>query len=367
MSIVLAVFASAVAAAAPQDQAPQPPVAAVHAELAATALFVLRDDAIWTCDGNGRNARQWSPVGRPIATPLELAPDGRCFALAQGGLGLLDERGDVRTLDAFDGWASRPIWSADGRALAFGTTEQTVGEGAVWLCTDTGAPKGLLRLPAEHGYAGEPAFAPDGTLLAFAAEVSHEVEQSHDVVFVRHKSRVEVFDRATGKRTVACEQAGEIFAVAWSPDGRHLAFELDGTVLVVPMAGPTPGPARRLLTRVRNGGPFAWSPDGGAVLAARSGVSAGPGAHPVDAILLAPLHGEPRELALPTTIYDCAFAPGGAWLAVTDGECRLLRVDVATGAQQVLLTGCEHWSPVWWRPAPTARAPDDSASDDSGK
>jgi TolB protein len=108
---------------------------------------------------------------------------------------------------------------------------------------DPSSPKGLF-------FATEPAWSPDGSLIAFVSKrdgVSHVYVMDADGSGVR---------RLTDARA---EDGGP----TWSPDGRRIAFAREGALFVVASAG---GPARRLGRAFagRVDGP-AWSPDGNSI------------------------------------------------------------------------------------------------------
>lgn len=343
------VLASALSA---QDIPTAPPPVAHVAALDAVLVFFLRDDALWTCDGNGAQLRRWSPEGLSVPTPIALSPDGSRVALLRRRLTLLDAAGHTTDLGPFQGHAIDVAWSPDGGALAWSSSYRTVGMGAVWLVADVAAGAEPAPLSEAGAYDDHPAWSPDGRWLALAASRSHEVQQHADMIWVERKSRVELVDRATGKRTVACEREGEIDAIAWSPDGRWLAFEVDGELLVVPMAGGTPGPHRVLPAKPRRGGTLVWNPDSSWLLTDRNVVRGKVGSDArksEDALLLVSLGGEVRELPLGDDAYGAAFTPDGAWILVGCGDRTLRRVEVATGAITTLCDGVDYWTPVLCR------------------
>jgi serine/threonine-protein kinase len=207
---------------------------------------------------------------------LALSPDGRRLAmgvgLATGTLGIwikqLD-RGPFTRL-TFGGQDRRPVWSPDGRAVAFvrdslnsstiferradGTTpdrllarldrqvqEATWSPDGRWLLlrTDNGGPGAgdivgvrtsgdstPVPLVASSFTELHPAVSPDGRWLAYTS-----IESGANEVYVRP------FPATTGGRWQVSNGGG--LEPRWSPDGREL-FYLDGVRLVAAQIRPTP-------------------------------------------------------------------------------------------------------------------------------
>ncbi len=315
--------------------------------LATTKIFWLQDSAIWTCDGNGEHARRWSPVGVQMPAALSLSPDGRSFAIASAHLLLLREEGNFVDLGAITPWGSHPAWSTDGKSIALGSYAKAAGEGGIWMVDDVAARSEVRPFTPPNVFEDNPEFSPDGHWLALVATLSMEIKQQADVILVERKSRVEIVDRATGKHTVACERMGAIDDLAWSPDGRDLAFEMDGELFVVAMAGGVAGPVRTLAKNVRRGGPMVWSPDSKILLVDRGVGTKGDGRE--DALVLVPMHGDATQIRLHRSVVDAAFGPSGEWIVAACGDCGLCRVHVPTQRVESLRDGSDYRSPVWWR------------------
>jgi TolB protein len=105
---------------------------------------------------------------------------------------------------------------------------------------DPSTPGGLL-------FAVEPAWSPDGRLIAFASRrdgVSHIYVMRADGTNVRQVTKGKLEDDGP----------------AWAPDGRRIVFSRERALYVVPSAG---GPARRLRRGdAGDAGNPTWSPDG---------------------------------------------------------------------------------------------------------
>jgi hypothetical protein len=150
------------------------------------------------------------------------------------------------------------------RAGVAGLLALTLAGGVAVLRRDT--PRELQigrtsRITAEPGLEVHPALSPDGRFVAFASGPSGRLR-----IYVRHRA---------GGRTIAVTNGslGDERWPRWSPDGTRLSFEAGRAIFVVPPLG---GPAKLLVAPPRPGalvnaegslgdaGPsyLAWSPDG---------------------------------------------------------------------------------------------------------
>ena len=167
---------------------------------------------------------------RPVAPNLVAAAIAAALLILGGG-----SRAAVGGCSANLALQDRfPVWSPDGRSIAF--SRQEVG------CAPP--PETLVVLDVAREREHEPArsvnrfsWSPDGRRIA-----------------VGRGFRVEIIDVSSGERT----DLGEGDRPAWSPDGRLIAFARRGDVSVVPAGG---GDARPLALGTRFVDEIAWSPD----------------------------------------------------------------------------------------------------------
>ena len=141
-------------------------------------------------------------------------------------------------------WISGPVWSPDGRTIAFENLRD--GNGEIYVVNADGSGQRRLTRNPAHDFA--PAWSPDGRRIAFVRDRGRGST---------HRPEVYVMN-ADGSRQLRLVRRGR--QPLWSPDGRRLAFtrgQGGGSVYVV----NADGSEERNVTRgsVRD---FAWSPDG---------------------------------------------------------------------------------------------------------
>jgi TolB protein len=230
----------------------------VTQETVATANFEIY---VMNADGTGQRNLTRDPGrdGAPV-----WSPDGRKIAFVRGDLFV----GDLYVMNA-DGSGQRKLaddageiaWSPDGRRLAF-----VLRDNEIYVMNADGS--GQRRLTRTPAYEEHPAWSPDGRTIAFLRYV-HPGGSSVGALYVMNAD-------GSGQHRLAL--LGHSFpAPAWSPDGRRIAFT----------RGVHPNPkTSRYYTRqevyVMNAdgtgqrrlaygtGPF-WSPDGRKIAFVRSG------------------------------------------------------------------------------------------------
>ena len=166
-----------------------------------------------------------------------------------------------------------PVWSPDGRSIAFvrhrfAENDEHDDDARVWIVRQDGSgARPVSTTPSSSRYESDPVWSPDGREIAFVQFKSGRRRAVTSIVAVN-------FADGT-RRTVHTEVSGEDGPVpffespAWSLDGAAILFGRstygDGdedpqpALHVVPAAG---GEARRLIGDALHG---AWSPDGGRI------------------------------------------------------------------------------------------------------
>jgi len=148
-----------------------------------------------------------------VYTPV-WSPDGRRIAFVQtDGMGNTDimllevETGRVRRLTSLNDINSEMCWNPAGNQIAF--TSGRDGAPQIYLMEDDGA--NVRKLDMGGSYNGSPAWSPDGSMIAFVSRF----EDNFDL-FVYKFGEPYPYQITTGFSN--CENP------AWSPDSRHLVF-----------------------------------------------------------------------------------------------------------------------------------------------
>ena len=182
----------------------------------------------------------WSADGSRLAFIRRSGNDYRLYVVSRDGSGLR-EIAHTPSTGLFQ-FLATPAWSPDGRTIAFARHE--FGQTSMLFVVDArGGNERLLAPGAES-----PTWDPHGSRIAFVR--TNEIR----VLDLRH---------GTEKALVLPARAF-VGRVAWSPDGKRLAYEDRGEIYTVNVDGS----GRRRLTRdgVWEGEP-AWAPDGRIVFA----------------------------------------------------------------------------------------------------
>ncbi len=172
-----------------------------------------------------------------------------------------DGTGRRRLTDA-PGSSTTPVWSHDGRTIAF---VRRSGEGSqVYVMNaDGGSPRALTAGP---GRVAGPAWSPDGRQIAFTA-MRDGVSQ---IAMMRNDG--------SGRRNLAPSTRDQV-APAWSPDGQLIAFlsKASGGYFELYVIGADGRNRRRVPTPVPSLQPditeFVWLPDGRLAYTNRSGLA----------------------------------------------------------------------------------------------
>ncbi|HEY8646944.1 MAG TPA: hypothetical protein VIL77_13825 [Gaiellaceae bacterium] len=181
-------------------------------------------------DGRGVRALPRVPID------VSVSPDGRVFVYSSDPSWLQRANGSRTPIPGF---AAEVAWTPDGSEVAYGAGYG----GVIRIRTRNGA-----RLGQMYGdLFAPPSFSPDRRSLLFVNDAEH--------------TELDAVDADGGNlRHIAGSPAADASGGASSPDGAHIAFSLDGDLLV---ADPAGGHRRELAKKVdRSLEEPAWSPDG---------------------------------------------------------------------------------------------------------
>jgi serine/threonine-protein kinase len=186
----------------------------------------------------------------------ELSPDGQRLAVdvterSGSDIWVYDWRRDTMTRLSFTGTAVSPIWSPDGRYIAWGT----VSEGMFVARSDgAGQPQPLTQ---RKGFQSPWSFTPDGRQLAFMANDSKSGWDLWTVPIESDGAGLRAGTPVVFLQTPANERSPTL-----SPDGRWLAYSSDesGTYQIYVRAFPDKGGKWQISN---SGGIYPmWSRDG---------------------------------------------------------------------------------------------------------
>ena len=220
-------------------------------------------DEVFVMDADGSAVRQLTPeeIGLSSGAPT-WSPDGNEIAYVRGEsvASVVPSRyGQLYVVNAYGGEARRmtdgpdtaPDWSPDGRSIAFTRGENLsnsmANDDLYALDLETGATRQLTRTPPGI-FEVAAAWSPDGSLIAFARVTGTSQFDGTASIYVidRH---------GTGERLVLEHKlfAHRPCSLAWSPDGRSIAFETSSMIgcTSISVVGSDGGLPRALTTCAR--------------------------------------------------------------------------------------------------------------------
>ena len=125
-----------------------------------------------------------------------------------------------------------PVWSPDGKQIAFLSDGAKDGQSQIWLAPASGGA--ARRLTKVKGQLADPRWSPDGKSIAFLYVAGSTQEQGALTAYKPHSGvvdesveerRIAVADVATGKLREVSPANMYVYDYDWSPDGKRFAAE----------------------------------------------------------------------------------------------------------------------------------------------
>jgi Tol biopolymer transport system component len=237
------------------------------AALAPGRIAYSASGALWTVDDDGGDARRVAAHGFFPAW----SPGHSAIAYSDGD----SPGGALRIVTASDDYAlttgvaddSQPVWSPDGRKIAFARIDNTNDEySEIWVVNKDGS--GTRQLTHLRCFNRDPSWSEDGRKLVFWSSSDH-----CDPGPTQGQYELYTYELATGKVTRLGTNTNS-GGPAWSPDNAQIAFSSDGYVGVgfeIVVMNADGSNAHRLTTLSGDDTDPAWSPDATEIVFARDG------------------------------------------------------------------------------------------------
>ena len=201
-------------------------------------------DELYVTNSSGRNAQlvrkfdapiytaAWSPDGKTLAADgvaspkAESVPDHRLFLLPMYG------KGEVGPIIAPD---THLAWSPDGTKVALAVFAREEGYHTAVGVVNADGPH-LIRLTEEHGFglAAFPVWSPDGRQIAFVAstEMHHAPPIADLQIFIMNAD-------GSGLHQITHNPDWVCGSPSWSPDGEELVFSCRLAYIPCPVLAPS--------------------------------------------------------------------------------------------------------------------------------
>ncbi len=213
-----------------------------------------------------------APAGSYAGGFYTVRGDALAFVGADGCLWLLPlpNGGLARRIRTGEGQIAAPTFSPDGKLIAYVLDDGKASQIGLADADGQGWPR---RAPVEADFAIDPVWSPDGRKLAWLEWSVPNMGWD--------ESRIVIYDLETGERRVVMSEPEVACAQPrWSPSGKTLAFLCDkgGYLNLWRAAGNGSAPAPWLEEPIEHGGPqwssgastYAWSPTGRQIALDRS-------------------------------------------------------------------------------------------------
>jgi TolB protein len=286
----------------------------------------------------------WSPDGRHLAFRSWRDTNWEIFLINADG-------SNVRRLTANDALDSAVSWSPDSRSIAFVSVSAQDTNFDIYTvqaaCDNSLCDNAPRRLTNADAPEGDPVWSPDGRWIAYVTQEGFSGD-----------SEIGLIDTQTGAARLLTDNNRDDWSPAWSPDSRSLVFlsQQNGTTGLHRVAADCRLPdcaAQPLLAEGSLVDGPAWSPDGRSI-AFYTYCNGTWNLDIIDAArgrLSAPSCEGRTELFLVENVADTnppAWSPDGRSIAFLTGDGRIGVVDVGSRAAQLLsaVSSLDRW-PAW--------------------
>jgi len=125
-----------------------------------------------------------------------------------------------------------PVWSPDGKRIAFLSDATKDGQSQIWVAPADGGP--ARRLTSVKGQLADPRWSPDGRSISFLFVEGSAQEQGALTAYkpdagvvseTIEEQRIAVVDAASGKMRITSPANLYVYDYDWSPDGKSFAAE----------------------------------------------------------------------------------------------------------------------------------------------
>lgn len=189
----------------------------------------------------------WSPAGDRVAFSVAGEDQSGIYTMSPDGRDVRRLTGDPND---YENPGSSPRWSPDGRELLYARPD------GIWVMRDGGTGIHRLLRGDPHVAASSPVWSPDGTQIAYILGAMGKGKQDTP------SDEIWIMD-STGRNARRLALIGSANHLAWSPDGRTIAFEArHRDSVAVHLLDVTTKGDRRITSGAHWDGAPSWSKDG---------------------------------------------------------------------------------------------------------